>query len=317
MYTMGYDIRIGDYRLGMLDKIEIHKSVELLSDTATITLPAAQYNIALELENRIKRGNKVSVKLGYEDVGLVEEFTGYLRRISTDGGNLTLHCEDELYLFRKPLQNEVLKQVTLEDLIKKVIAGVGGNYSVQNSYSWKYEKFVISTATGYDVLKKVQEECGADIYLRDGVLHIHAPGEVVGSERIYDFHQNVESADLTYHLAEDKKVNVVVKALLPDGKVKEIEVGTTGGEKVEVRCATADEASMRARGEAEVLRRSFDGYDGNITTWLIPYCTPGDTANLYDRDYPQKDGAYFVRSVTTEFSASGGKRKIELGFRLS
>lgn len=317
MYTMDYDIKIGDYRLGMLDKVEIHKSVELLSDTATITLPAAQYNIALDVEDRLKRGDKVSVKLGYQDVGLVEEFTGYLRRISTDGGNLTLHCEDDLYLFRKPLQNEVLKNVSLSDLLKKVIDGIGGGYEIKNSYIWTYEKFVINTATGYDVLKKVQEECGADIYLKDGVLHIHPPGEVVGSERIYDFHQNVEEAALTYHFAADKKVRVVVKALLPDGTVRELEVGATGGEKIEVKSPTSDEASMRARGEAEVLRRSFDGYDGSITTWLIPHCSPGDTANLYDRDYPRKDGAYFVRSVTTEFSAEGGKRKVELGFRLS
>lgn len=47
---MIYDIEIGDYKLGMLDKVEIRKSVEQLSDTAVITLPAAQYNNALEVE---------------------------------------------------------------------------------------------------------------------------------------------------------------------------------------------------------------------------------------------------------------------------
>ena len=47
MYTMTYDITVGNYRLGMLDKVEIHKSVELLADTATITLPGAEYNAAL------------------------------------------------------------------------------------------------------------------------------------------------------------------------------------------------------------------------------------------------------------------------------
>lgn len=51
----------------------------------------------------------------------------------------------------------------------------------------------------------MQDESGADIYLKDGVLHIHPPGEVVGEERIYDFMLNVEEADLTYRKAEDKK----------------------------------------------------------------------------------------------------------------
>ena len=104
---------------------------------------------------------------------------------------------------------------------------------------------------------------------------------------------------------------------MPDGTVKEIETGSTGGDKVEIRCATSDEASMRQRGLTEVKRLSFDGYEGNITTWLIPYCKPGDTAELRDEDYPEKDGRYFVQAVTTEFSRDGGKRTVELGFRLS
>ena len=86
---------------------------------------------------------------------------------------------------------------------------------------------------------------------------------------------------------------------------------------MEVKCTTTDEASMKARGELEVRRRSYDGLEGNITTWLIPVCRPGDSASMHDADYPYKDGTYFVKSVTTEFSKDGGKRKIDLGFRLS
>lgn len=104
---------------------------------------------------------------------------------------------------------------------------------------------------------------------------------------------------------------------MPDGKVKEVEVGTPGGEKKEVKCATSDLASMKARGETELKRRNYDGYEGSITGWLIPECVPGDTVKLHDGDYPKKDGEYFVQAVTTEFSESGGKRKIELGFRVA
>lgn len=317
MYTMGYDIQIGAYKVGMLDSVEIHKSVELLVDTAEITLPAAEYNVALDVESKIGRGDRVSIRIGYEETGLVEEFRGWLQRITTDGRSIKLTCEDDLFTLRKDLPNEVLKGVTLEALLKRIITGTGNDYGVACSYQWTYARFVIHDATGYDVLKKVQEECGADIYLQDGVLHVHAPGEMTGKERRYDFALNVEEADLTYRQAEDKKVCVVVKALMPDGTVKEIETGSTGGEKVEVRSATSDDASMQARGELEVKRRSFDGYDGSITTWLIPECVPGDSASLHDDDYPRKGGTYFVRSVTTTFSKDGGKRKIELGFRLN
>lgn len=317
MYTMTYDITVGNYKLGMLDAVSVHKSVELLADTCEITLPAAQLNVALDVESHIRRGDPVTVKFGYRETGMAEEFRGWLQRISTDGGNIRLFCEDDLFTFRRELPNAVLKNVPLDALLTQVIKGVGKDYRVSCSYTWTYAKFVIHDATGYDVLKKVQEECGADIYLKDGVLHVHPPGEVTGTERRYDFALNIEEADLAYRSAEDKKVRVVVKAIMPDGKVKEVETGSTGGEKVEVKCHASDTASMRARGEAEVRRRSFDGYDGSITTWLVPQCVPGDTATLHDGDYPHKDGTYYVRSVTTDFSQSGGVRKIELGFRLS
>ncbi|MBF1432454.1 MAG: hypothetical protein HXN47_02630 [Prevotella nanceiensis] len=317
MYTLDFEVKIGEFYLGMVDSITIHKSVELLADTCEIVLPAARLNKALEVEEQIKRGDEVSVSIGYKEVGIKEEFKGYLQRISTDGGSIKLFCEDDLFQFRKDLPNEELKKISLADLLSKVVKGIGKNYKVNCSYTWVYDKFVIRDATGYDVLKKVQEECGADIYLKDGVLHIHPPGEVVGKERFYDFAVNIEEAELSFKRAEDKKVKVVVKAIMPDGKVKEIEVGSTGGEKVEVKCHASDTASMKARGEVEVKRRTFDGYDGSITTWLIPECNPGDTASIHDGDYTYKDGTYFVRSVTTEFSEGGGKRKVELGYRLS
>lgn len=317
MYTLDFEVKIGEFYLGMVDSITIHKSVELLADTCEIVLPAARLNKALEVEEQIKRGDEVSVSIGYKEVGIKEEFKGYLQRISTDGGSIKLFCEDDLFQFRKDLPNEELKKISLSNLLSKVVKGIGKNYKIDCSYTWVYDKFVIRDATGYDVLKKVQEECGADIYLKDGVLHIHPPGEVVGKERFYDFAVNIEEAELSFKRAEDKKVKVVVKAIMPDGKVKEIEVGSTGGEKVEVKCHASDTASMKARGEAEVKRRTFDGYDGSITTWLIPECNPGDTASIHDGDYTYKDGTYFVRSVTTEFSESGGKRKVELGYRLS
>lgn len=317
MFSMVYDIQVGGYTLGMLEQVEITRSVELLADTAVITLPAAEYNAALDVENKIKRGDKVVIRLGYEETGLIEEFSGWVQRIGTDNGAITIECEDDLYLFRKSIKDEQLTDVSLDALLKKVVSGVGGGFKIDSSYSWKYDKFVINAATGYDVLKKVQEESGADIYIQGKTLHLHAPGEKVGKEVIYDFSRNVQECNLTYRRADERKVQIVVKAVMPDGKVVERKYGTTGGDKVEVKCATSDEGSMKLRGEAEHKRLTFDGYDGSITTWLIPHIQPGDSAELYDRDYDYKNGKYYVRAVKTGFSSSGGTREIELGFRLS
>lgn len=317
MYTMSYDIRIGHFKIGMLERVDIKKSVELLADTAEIVLPAAEYNKALSVENKLHRGDLVSIKIGYKESGLVEEFRGYLQSVSTDSGSITLKMEDDLYTLRKEIPNETHKRVKLSELLASVLSAADSSLKVQCDYEWTYEKFVIHDATAYDVLKKVQEECAADIYIQDGTLHVHPPGAVIGQDRLYDFSLNVEECNLTYRNAEDRKFKVVVKATMPDGTIKELEVGSTGGNRIEVKCPTSDEESMKLRGEAELKRRSFDGYEGSITTWLIPECYPGDTAEIRDRDYPEKDGVYFVKSVTTEFSKDGGKRNIELGFKLS
>ena len=97
MFTMIYDIKVGGYSVGMLESVKIHRSVELLADTAVITLPGAEYNVTLDVEDKIHRGDTVTIALGYEEIGLVEEFKGYLQRIGTDGGSIPLECEDELF----------------------------------------------------------------------------------------------------------------------------------------------------------------------------------------------------------------------------
>ena len=314
---MKFDIEVGDYKLGMVEKVEIIRSVEQLADSAVVTLPAAEYNIALDVEQKIHRGDKIVINLGYDEIGMVQEFVGWVQRVGTDNGAITLECEDDLYLFRKALTDRQFTNVSLKSLLELVVEGVGGGFSIDCSYSWTYEKFVINNATGYDVLRKIQEECGADIYIQEKTLHVHAPGEKVGNTIYYDFSQNVQDCDLTYRRTEDRRVRVVVKALLPDGKVKQMEYGTTGGDKVVVKCASSDDESMKLRGESEHKRLTFDGYDGNIVTWLVPYIKPGDKAVLHDKDYDYKDGSYFVRAVSTEFSADGGKRTVELGYRLT
>ena len=317
---MVFDITLGNYKLRMLDKVEIHKSQELLADTATITLPSSQFNVALDVESKISRGDAVSIKFGYKETGMVDEFEGWIQRIATDGGNITIECEDDLHLMRKAVTNKTFKKVSLKAILEYIVSQCGVALDIDCTYSWSYSKFVINNATGYEVLKKVQEDCGADIFILDNKLCVHAPGESnkdLNKKVYYDFARNVEKESLNYHDSADKKFEIVVKANQPDGTVKEIKVGSTGGDKIEIKCATSDDASMKARANAELKRRCFSGYDGNITTWLIPHCIPGDSAVLHDSDYPEKDGTYFVNSVTTSFSSAGGSRKVDISFRLS
>ena len=67
MYSMSWDIRIGGYRLRTIEMVTIKRSVELLSDTATIVIPATVFNRAIEVEGKLKVGDAVEIRLGYDD----------------------------------------------------------------------------------------------------------------------------------------------------------------------------------------------------------------------------------------------------------
>lgn len=315
MYDMDWEIKIGKYLLGLLASVEIHKSVDLLASTCKITLPGYAYNRAFEIEDKLHRGDAVSVWLGYN--GVVKEFEGYLLTVHTDGGSLTLECEDDLFLLRKAVKDKQFVNIPMKDIIQYLLDDAGVNLELDCSLTIDYDKFVISQATAYDVLKKIKQETKASIFLNTGTLHVHPPYSQHFDAVDYSFQKNIEKDDLKYVRSENKKVQIIVRSTGKDGKVKEVKVGTTGGDRVEIDGSGMSEKAMKERADIELGLHLLDGYEGSITGWLIPKIQPGDSANVEDEDYEYKNGRYFVNSVTTNFDENGGVRKIELGKRLT
>lgn len=316
MFKMSWKVTVGGYQLGMIESIEIVRSVELLSDTAIITLPSAAFNQPFKINDKLKRGNSVKIEIGYDDK-LVTEFEGYLEQEpATDNGSLILKCEDNLFLYRKSIKNTVFKDISVKELINHVNAEIGG-FTLNCDYYFKYSKFTINNATGYDVLKKIQEEIKANIYLKGTVLQIHPPySENFGNAK-YDFSKNIEKADLKYKYKEDRKVLVSIQYTGVDGKEHKITSGDTGGERVDLKGGTADLNSLQKQADSEHANRVYDGYEGTFDGWLVPYCDAGYQVKIVDSDYEYKTGTYYVLEVKTSFSKEGGKRTVKIGKRLS
>jgi hypothetical protein len=321
-YAMKYRIRVGRYAVKVLDSVRICKSVENLSDTAEIVLPGTYMNRALQIENRVSAGDAVEIWLGYND-GLQMEFKGYVNAVSTDDAVIRIECIDDLYLFKKPLKDREYKSLPLEELLRIVTGEVnrqsGASFSVSCDYAFQWEKFVFFKATALDVLKKVQDETKANIYFREHVLHIHPPYSEISNREavVYDFSRNVEQSNLKYVLQENRKIEIEVRATLPDGKTKKISYGTAGGEKHVVELSAVSESGMKARAEQEYSLFAYDGYEGNFTGWLLPYVEPAYKIHLRDADYPYKDGDYYVVAVDVRFGSGGGERTVTLGRKLN
>lgn len=315
MRDISWHITIGKYELKMLDSFKVTRSVEKLQDTAEIVLPGSVFNKAIEVESKIKRGDQVMILAGYDGT-LVTEFNGWLEAISTDDGSLTLRCEDDIFKFRVPVRDKQFRSADVKEILTYVCDQVGG-FTVNCDYSFRYDSFVIRSATGYDILKKVQEECRANVYVLKGVLHLHPQYKTIFGTASYSFQRNIESSELEYKDARDRVVEVVVEGKDRAGKVIRQTAGSTGGDQVTIKIdGVSDTGTLKALADEQLKIKSYTGYSGSFTGWLLPFCSAGYKVTISDKDYEHKDGDYYVTEVETSLSSAGGSRKITVGMKL-
>lgn len=322
-YDLSWDILFTkedgqQFKLGILAECEITSSVKNLADTAKIILPATDMNKVIRIQDTISQGDKVRIRLGYDNI-LENEFEGFVKEFITNDGSLTIQCEDGLFLFRKSIKDANLKPTSVRKIANYVLAQIDPSYTLDCNYDIAYEKFVIYKASGFDVLQKLQEETGADIYFdtREKVLSIRAPYTDKKGQIDYSLQHNIETSSLEYKSAEGKKLEVVIESVDLKGKVTSYSVGVPGGEQVKRKVGNIPPGGVKIMADIEYKNRMQDGYEGSFQAWLIPFLVPGYTVGIYDEDYPEKDGRYYVDAVTTNFSPNGGVRTIQTGIKLS
>lgn len=318
MLSMEYEITVGRYRIGMVESVSVKRSVESLRATATIVLPCCYANRSLGIENKLAEGDTVTVRLGYNN-SLETEFEGYLESVSTADNSVTLECEDAIHLFRKEVENREYVGVSVGQLLDKIVGQVDSSFRVSCDYEFSYDKFVVRDATAYDILKKVQEETKANIYFDGSTLHAHPQyADMAGATTVeYDFSVNIEKSDLKYKRADERKYLVEAEGVAADGTRTKVTYGKAGGDRRSVKVyGVTDRASLLKRAKEELSLVVYTGFEGSFTGWLVPFCQPAYKVRLRDREYPEKDGIYYVVATEVNFSSSGGERKITIGKKI-
>ncbi len=316
MYLLNWDIAIGGYKVKTLTEVKITTSVLNLSDTATITMPGQYLNTWRKIEDKVHVGDAVTIKLGYDN-NLETEFTGYLKRISRDNNSLVLECEDALWLTNKTVADMEYKSISLKELLTGILAQVDPEMTVECDYDFTYEKMVVFKSTALDVLKKVHEDTKANIWFEGKTLHVHPVYQQAKGDKpvIYDTEVNVQSNELKWKDATDRKVMVEVKYVKPNGELSRQEYGVNGGEKVTRYVEASNEEDLKKAAENEYNLWNYSGYEGSLTGWLVPVVKAGGSVRLRNKKRPE-EGVYYVTGVEIEFGRNGAKRKVTLGRKL-
>lgn len=317
MYKLTWHIKIGGYRLQTLKSVVISSSVLNLADTAVIALPCKHMNQWKQVEGDIHVGDDVCIQLGYDDA-LETEFNGYLKSIKRENNSLVLECIDALYLMDNTLSDMEYKSVGLKVLLQNIVAQIDPEMSVDCDYDFTYEKMVVFKSTAFDVLKKIHEDTKANIYFEGKTLHVHPVYQQLSGDKccVFDMRKNVQSSNLKWVDKNDKKVQVEVKYINPDGKIDKREYGVSGGRTVSRYVKSSNEGDLMRAAENEYNLWNYSGYEGDFTGWLVPRVKAGGSVRLIDKDR-NENGTYYVTGVEVEFGQSGAKRKVSLGRRLS
>ena len=322
MFVLTSEIKIGQFTFRSISEVEIIKSIEELSDTATIKMPSKfivrQNGEEKSVENALKVGDKVSIKLGYEEKYEGVEFTGFVVAIGSKIP-LEIKCEDAMWLLRrKNITHAFNDKTPLKTILQKVVENTEIELS-DKIPDVEVEKFIIRNANGTQVLQKLKEHLALSIYL-DSEGKLYAGLEQLNNlhkEAIYDLNYNLVENNLEYKTAEQKRLRIKYTYMDSKNKKKSVEVGDKDGELRTFHTSIiSDEKKMEEMAHAEMQKLKYDGFEGSVKSFLIPFSTNGMTAVIKDKEHPNREGKYFIKKVVTSFGNNGARREISISNKL-
>lgn len=290
-------------------KISIDTNITQLTDTATITIPKRiiykdKDNKELPLSELIKRGNKIVIRLGYDDK-LHTRFIGYVRKVKYSTP-VVIDLDDSMWLLKQKPINDSWDSETLGGFIKRVIPS---NITVYcDDPRAKIGAFRIKNSTPVQALEKLCQDYPvfATFLIKDDkpILHIGlAYPQLTRKEIELTYGVDIINPDnLEWRNAEDVKVKVVVKNKRYSGNSESEDAPANfGDEDGEVRTfymLNADKESIEKFAKAKLQELKYTGYTGTLDVFGETPINKGDVVVLKRLE---NEGKYYVKNVKIEF----------------
>lgn len=316
MLELKANIKIAKFQFTQMVSVEINKSTLILSNTAIIELPLTavlENKEILSLEKSIKRGDSVEIKLSYNSDTPNTEFVGYVTKLTAQK-TLKIECEDLMFTLRKPLANKGFSKTS----VKEIIAYITNIQTNANNIDFVIDNFIIKNTTAIQALEKLKTDYGLTIFIdADNKLYVGLAYLYTLTTRKYNLNKNIVQSDLTFKKADETKIKIKAISVQKDNSRIEKEVGDADGElRTLYFRGISNEKELEKLATEEMQKYKYDGYDGKITSFGIPFAQIGDLAYIIDENYPQREGTYYIESVKTTFGQSGFRRELELGIKL-
>lgn len=329
-FTLNSEIKIGNKTMRGVNDVAISENIHEYANTCVIKIPPSAVlkrtdgstQPSVQSASQFKKGEAVVVKLGYNGE-LKQEFVGFVTRINKTTP-VEIECEGYSYLLRiKKNIKKSWKTTTLLDVLKYLVDGTGIKLHARIP-AIPLKNLSIYNASGTEVIDYLKDllkgTCTA--FFIDDVLFFGLTYTDITDKTVkYQEGVNVISSDaLKYHQAEDIQVKIEFKHKSNDGveKTPTQTIGKTGGiVRTETVSAVDDIAWLDKMAKAKLAQETFDGYEGEITAFLQPYCRTGYRINYVSKKYAEKTGFYFCEGITVTYGLGGARRIPQLGIKLS
>lgn len=322
MFVLSSEVQIGKYIFKQINDVEIDSSFETLTDTCSIVIPRKLSfqgkSIFLDKNPTFKKGDTVSVKIGYGYDNKKEVFNGFITRVES-GIPTKIICEDYAYKLKetKPF-NLSYQKLDIETLLKDILPS-GINYKI--SGKMELGKATFTKVTASQILKYLQEKFSINSWFRGNTLYVGLNYFLeLQKEHSFRFQNNIISDSLEFVKADDIKISVKATSILPDNTKIEVTKGDSEGTERTIHFYNVSKSTLEERALKALNDFKFDGWQGTFTTFgPLNGGEPvkhGDIISLTDDYYPEKSGRYIVKSVRTTFGMGGYRQEVALANKL-